>query len=89
MRSYFSLKTLVSHLLEGSGALKRRDYQHTSVSFEKEPRLKMRDTSRPQRIEVLESSVGAMKTDLFHTLSRAQIEQVMGMMQQLLQAKLN
>ena len=46
----------------------------------------MSDTSRPQRIEVLESSLGEMKAELFHT--SAQIEQMMGMMQQLLQAKL-
>ena len=53
--------------------------------FKKEHRFKMSDTSRPQRIEVLESSVGEMKTELSHT--RAQIEQMMGMMQQLLQVK--
>ena len=45
----------------------------------------MSDTRRPQRIEVLESNVGEMKTEPSHT--RAQIEQMMGMMQQLLQAK--
>ena len=36
--------------------------------------------------EVLESRMGGMKAKLSHI--RAQIEQVMGMMQQLLQAKL-
>ena len=45
----------------------------------------MNDASAPQRIEVMESNVGEMKVELFHT--RAQIEQMMGMMQQLLQAK--
>ena len=45
----------------------------------------MSDTSRPQRIEKLESSVGEMKIELSRT--RAQIEQMMGMIQQLLQAK--
>ena len=45
----------------------------------------MSDTSRPQRTETLESSVRAMKAELSHT--RAQIEQMMGRMQQLLQAK--
>ena len=45
----------------------------------------MSDTCSPQRIEVLESSVGQMRAELSHT--RAQSEQMMGMMQQLLQAK--
>ena len=45
----------------------------------------MSDASGPHRIEVLESNVGEIKVELFHT--RAQIEQMMGMMQQLLQAK--
>ena len=45
----------------------------------------MSDASGPQRIEVLESSVGEMKVELSH--ARAQIEQMMGMIQQLLQAK--
>ena len=45
----------------------------------------MSDTCRPRRIEELESHVREMKAELFHT--RAQIEQMMGMMQQLLQAK--
>ena len=45
----------------------------------------MSDTRRPQIIEVLESSVGEMKEELSRT--RAQIEQMMGIMQQLLQAK--
>ena len=45
----------------------------------------MSNTSRPQRIEVLESNVGEMKAELSHT--RAHIEQMTGMMQQLLPAK--
>ena len=45
----------------------------------------MSDASGPQRIKVLEPNVGKMKVELSHT--RAQIEQMMGMMQQLLQAK--
>ena len=45
----------------------------------------MSDTSRPQRIEMLKSRVGDMKAKLSHT--RAEIEHMMGMMQQLLQAK--
>ena len=45
----------------------------------------MSDTSGFQRIEVLESNVGEIKTELSRT--RADIEQMMGMMQQLLQAK--
>ena len=45
----------------------------------------MSDTSRPRRIGVLESSVGEMRAELSHT--RAQIEQIMGMMLQLFQAK--
>ena len=45
----------------------------------------MSDTSRPQRIEVLKSSVEEMRAKLSPT--RAQIEQMMGIMQQLLQAK--
>ena len=45
----------------------------------------MSDVSGPQRIEVLESSVGEIKIYLYH--ARAQIKQMMGMMQQLLQAK--
>ena len=60
-------------------------YQLTTVSFKKELRFKMSDTSGPQRIEVLESNVGEMKVEFSHT--RAQIEQMMGMMQQLLQFK--
>ena len=44
----------------------------------------MSDTNRPQIIKVLESSVGEMKAKLSHT--REQIEQMMGMVQQLLQA---
>ena len=68
------------------GILKRRDYQHTSESFKKEPRFKISDTSRPQRIEVLESSVGEMRSELSHT--RAQTEQMVAIMQQLFQAKL-
>ena len=42
----------------------------------------MSDTCRPQKIEVLKSNVGDMKAELSHT--RAQIEQMVGMMQQLL-----
>ena len=42
----------------------------------------MSDTSRPQELEVLESRVGARKAELSHI--RAQTEQTMGMMQQLL-----
>ena len=45
----------------------------------------MSDTSRPQRIEVLESSEGEMRAELSHT--RAKIEKMMGMMQRLLQVK--
>ena len=45
----------------------------------------MNDTCRPHRIEVLGSRVGEMRSELFHT--RGQIEQMMGMMQQLHQAK--
>ena len=45
----------------------------------------MSDTCRPQKIEVLKSNAGDMKAELSHT--RAQIEQMVGMMQQLLQAK--
>ena len=55
------------------------------ISFKKEPRFKMSDTSRSQRIEALESSMRKMKAERSRT--RAQIEQTMGMMQQLLQAK--
>ena len=55
------------------------------VYSKKEPRFKMSDTSRPQRIEVLESSLGEMEAELSHT--RAQIEKMIGMMHQLLQAK--
>ena len=42
-------------------------------------------TRRPQRIELLESKVGETDLKLCHT--RAQIDQMMGTMQQLLQAK--
>ena len=45
----------------------------------------MSDTNRPQRIEVLEPSVGEIKAELSHTWS--QIEQIMSMMQQLPQTK--
>ena len=45
----------------------------------------MNDACRPQRIEVLKSNVGEMKVEFSHT--RAHIEQIMGMRQQLLQAK--
>ena len=53
--------------------------------FKKEPQFKMSDTSRPKKIEVLESNTGEMKAELYHT--RARIERMMGMMQQLLEAK--
>ena len=39
----------------------------------------MSDASGPQRIDVLESNVGKMKVELSHT--RAEIEQMMGIMQ--------
>ena len=42
----------------------------------------MSDTNIPERIEVLESRVGGMKAELSHI--KAQTEQMMGMMQQLL-----
>ena len=45
----------------------------------------MSEASGPQRVEVLESNVGEMKVEPSHT--RAKIEQMMGMMQQLLQIK--
>ena len=51
----------------------------------KELPFEMSDASGPQRIEVLESSVGEGK--IGHSRARAQIKQMMGMMQQLLQAK--
>ena len=54
----------------------------TLVTFKEKARFKMSDTSRPQGIEGLESRVGAMKAELSHI--RAQTEQTMGMMQQLL-----
>ena len=45
----------------------------------------MSDANGSHRIQVVESNVREMKVELSHT--RAQIEQMMGMMQQLLQAK--
>ena len=45
----------------------------------------MSDGSGPQKIAVLESNVREMKVELSYT--RAQMEQMMGMMQQLLQTK--
>ena len=69
----------------GSRALDCRSYQHTSQCFKKELRFEMSDASGPQRIEVLESNVGEMKVELSPT--KAQIEHMIGMMQQLLQAK--
>ena len=51
----------------------------------KELRFKIHDASGPQRIEVLESSLGEMKVELSFT--RTHIEQMMGIMQQLLHAK--
>ena len=59
-------------------------YQHISESFKKELRFKMSDTSGSHRIEVLESNVGEMEAELFPT--RAQIKQMIDMMQRLLQA---
>ena len=56
-----------------------------SESFKKDLRFEMNDVCRPQRIEVLKSNVGEMKVEFSHT--RAHIEQIMGMRQQLLQAK--
>ena len=47
--------------------------------------FKMSETSRPHRNGVLKSSAGEMKAEPSHT--RTQIEQMMGMIQQLLQAK--
>ena len=71
---------------KGKRALECRGCQHTSESFKKELPFKMNDASGPQRIKVLESRVGGMEVELSH--ARAQIEQIMGMMQQLLRAKL-
>ena len=45
----------------------------------------MSDTSGPEKIEVLESNVGEMKAELSHI--RAQTEQMIGVMQQMLQVK--
>ena len=45
----------------------------------------MNDSSGPQRTEVLESNVGEMKVELSHI--RAQTEQTIGIVQQLLQVK--
>ena len=45
----------------------------------------MSNAGGPQRFEVLELNVGEMRVELSHTME--QIEQMMGMMQQLLQAK--
>ena len=47
--------------------------------------FKMGDTSGPQRVEMLKSNVGGMKVVFSHI--RTQIERMMGMMRQLLQAK--
>ena len=66
-------------------SLNKASQPSNSESFKKEPRFKISDTSRSQRIEVLESNMGEMKGELSHT--RPHIEQMMGMMQQLLQAK--
>ena len=55
------------------------------MSFKKELPFKMNDTDGPHRIKVLESNVGEIKANLSHT--RAQTEQMMGMMHQLLQDK--
>ena len=54
-------------------------------SFKKELWFEIPKASGPQRIEVLESNVGEMKVELTHT--KAQIEQMMSMMLQRLQAK--
>ena len=60
-------------------------YQHTSESLKKELWFKMIDASGPQRVEVLESNGWEMKIVLSHI--KAQAEQIMGTMQQLLHAK--
>ena len=60
-------------------------YQHTSESLKNELRFKMIDDSGPQRLEVLESNGGELKVELSHI--KAQAEQMMGIMQQLLHAK--
>ena len=61
-------------------------YQHTSESLKKELRFKVIDASGPQRFEMLESNGGELKVELSHI--KAQAEQMMGIMQQLLHAKL-
>ena len=55
---------------------------NTLVSPSRRGLFKMSDASGPQRTEVLESNMGEMKVKLSHT--RAQIKQMMGMMQHLL-----
>ena len=52
------------------------------MSFNKEPRFKISDTSGPHRVEALESNMGGTKAELSRI--RIQAEQMMGMMQQLL-----
>ena len=55
------------------------------MAFNNKLRFKMSNTSRPHRIEVLESNVGGMKAELSYI--RARTGQMMGIMQQLLQTK--
>ena len=87
MRSYFSLKTLIDPLREVVKPLNTEAINTLLIRelFKKELRVQMSIASGPQRNEVLESNVGEMKMELSHT--RTQIEQMMGMVQQLLQAK--
>ena len=69
-------KTLIAHLYEAVEPLNAEGHQHTSVSFKKELRFKMSDTSGPLRIRMLELNVGEMKAELSHI--RARTEQMMG-----------
>ena len=78
-------KALVAPLRESVEPLNAEGYQQTIVSFNKELRFEMSDASGPQKNKVLESNVVEMKIELFHI--RAQIEQIMGMMHQLLQTR--
>ena len=75
--------TLIAHLRKAVETLNAEGYQHTNETSKKELRFEMSYASGPQRIEMLKSYMGGMKVELFHT--RAQIEQMMGMIQQLLQ----
>ena len=70
-------KTLIAHL-RGAVEPLHSETINTSESFKKGLRFKMSDPSRPQIIEVLESSAGEMRAELSHT--RAHIKKVMGMM---------